>query len=190
MADIPELPEFPTTLDYLKRVLALLENQQDRDLGIIVGVPAEDYGEYRPLPKQMLVLFSDDHTKSKKTASIAIPNPKDNITPAELKTLGTQLVAGRWWYRKGPYRGTVEFEDRRKCVVFADTEANAESLARKCAAFSKSAILRVYITSYKQAPADRMPIPRLVTPVVAYLYERSNLSDGNHADEKLDLKTL
>lgn len=189
LQDVPDLPENPQILDYLRRITIQLDNVHERDMGLIIGVPAEDYGEYRPLPPQLLILFSADPRQTWKTASINVPNPRANISLEEMKSLGIEHYGDLWYYRKGPYRAQVEFTDRRKIVVFGDTETHAKDMAVKAAALSTGTVMRVFVTQYFLNPENRAVTPRLVYPVRAYRYDRDENSDGRTADNAYDLRT-
>lgn len=188
MPNVPQLPANPDLLDYLVRIEAIVSKMENRDIGIIAGVPMADYGEYMPLGPQLLILWSKDKTKLLKTSSIRIPRPKPGITGDQLKALGTTFSDGQWWYQKGRWRATVELTSGRKIVTFGASRDIALEMANKCALLTLDTPDTVIVTETISGRGVVAGGGYQVTPVVAYWYDSPTPDEANHYQDVVDLR--
>ncbi len=138
------------TADLEEDVMTTLNNYRliaNRDVGQIVGMPAEDYLSAKPLRRQLTIVF-----KTKKEPPWRMPDGK----PAKQKevTIPDVSLALTWGkiknaaksYAWGKFRATGHLDNGRQMAVYGASKSEAEKTLRRLAALSTAKILSLNVT--------------------------------------------
>ncbi|NJL39026.1 MAG: hypothetical protein HC899_21475 [Leptolyngbyaceae cyanobacterium SM1_4_3] len=126
----------------------------NRDVGQIVGQPAEDWYRAKPQRRKLCIVFRDrprppwrraDGHRCKQ-ATYSIPDAKTGLTWAEIKRAADAYTWGR-------FRCTANLENGRQMAVYAASPQEAERKLRQLMLLSTDAITTLSITEEK----DRNP---------------------------------
>jgi hypothetical protein len=118
---------------------------KDRDIGVFMGVPYEQWLKATPKTGNLQLLFygknkppySDKKTdlapgKRYRPSEVNIPDPRE-LTWAEIKSVASQ-------YTTGGHCCTIQLECGRPIVAWANSDSAAEDRARSLATLSTSAV--------------------------------------------------
>lgn len=153
----------------------------NRDVGQIVGMPAQDFVSTQPLRRQLTLIF-----KGKKEPPYRMPNGK----PAkQVEVTIPDVVAGLTWtkikqaaqnYTWGKFRATAHMDNGRQMVVYCSTKSEAERTLKRLATLSTAKILNLNIT--EEVEKKNISLNKRPTPVFpAYcnlLIRRSTNGEG------------
>lgn len=126
----------------------------NRDVGQIVGMPAEDWYRAKPLRRKLVVVFLAKEQppfvgpggKRVKSATYSIPDPKAGLSWTAIKRAAKP-------YNWGRYRCTANLTNGRQMAVYGASPAEAEDKLRELLALSTCEISTLSVTEEK----DRNP---------------------------------
>jgi len=191
-------------VDVEQSVIETLNNYRliaNRDVGQIVGMPAEDFVSAKPLRRQLTLVF-----KSKKEPPYKMPDGK----PAKQVTITIpDVVVGLTWrkikevalkFTWGKFRATAHLDNGRQMAVYGATKTEAERTCKRLATLSTAKILALNVT--EEVDKKNINLRKQATtmyPAHATLLVRrpttgegKNLSDGSKVAEdrvRVDLWT-
>jgi hypothetical protein len=192
------------TADLEEEVLTTLNNYRliaNRDVGQIVGMPADDYLTAKPLRRQLVIVFKTkkeppwrmpDGTQAKKY-EVTIPDADLGLTWAKIKLAAKP-------YTWGKFRATAHLDNGRQMAVYGASKSEAEKTLRRLVELSTAKILALNVTEEveKKNPNLRKEA-KTVYPAYATLLVRRpttgegrNFTDGSQLEEdriRLDLWT-
>ncbi|MFE4108571.1 hypothetical protein [Almyronema epifaneia] len=145
----------------------------NRDVGAIVGQPAEDWYRARPQRRKLTLVWSErprppwrlDNGRQPKRATYSIPDAKIGLTWEELKRFARPFT----W---GPHRATANLDNGRQMAVYGSTPKEAESMLRRLVQLSTAKILTVSVTSEGERNPSLKKRPTYLYPAHAYLLVR------------------
>lgn len=126
----------------------------NRDVGQIVGQPAEDWYKAKPQRRQLVICWRDkpappwkrpDGNRCKQNTS-TIPDAKVGLTWREVKRVCDPFTWGK-------YRCTANLDNGRQMAVYGATETEAERKLRQLLTLSTASLLTLSVTEEK----DRNP---------------------------------
>lgn len=119
----------------------------NRDVGQIVGMPAEDFVSAKPLRRQLTIVF-----RAKKEPPYRMPNGK----PAKSVTITIpDVIVGLSWQRIkaaalkftwGKFRATAHLDNGRQMAVYGATKGEAEKTIKRLITLSTAKILSLNVT--------------------------------------------
>jgi hypothetical protein len=119
----------------------------NRDVGQIVGMPAEDFVSAKPLRRQLTIVF-----RGKKEMPYRMPNGK----PAKSVTITIpDVVVGLTWekikaaalkYTWGKFRATAHLDNGRQMAIYASSKSEAEKTIKRLLTLSTAKILTLNVT--------------------------------------------
>ena len=188
--------------DIETEALSTLNNYRlisNRDVGQIVGMPAEDYLSAKPLRRQLTIVFKTKKEppwkmpdgKQAKNRTVVIPDADLGLTWAKIK------LAARP-YTWGKFRATAHLDNGRQMAVYGATKSEAEKTLRRLAELSTAKILALNVTEEVEKRNLNLKKQAMqVYPAYATLLVRRpttgegrNFTDGTKLDEdriRLDL---
>lgn len=122
----------------------------NRDVGQIVGQPAEDWYRARPKRRQLVIIFNErssppwvlrDGKQSKRT-TFTIPDPKVNLKWAEIKRAAKP-------YNWGRFRATANLRSGRQLAIYAASPREAEEKLKDLMALTDQDIFTLSISEEK-----------------------------------------
>lgn len=131
-------------------VLESLNNYRlisNRDVGQIVGMPAEDYLSAKPLRRQLTIVF-----KTKKEPPWKMPDGKQakqrevTIPDADLGLTWAKIKLAAKPYTWGKFRATAHLDNGRQMAVYGSSKSEAEKTLRRLAELSTAKILALNVT--------------------------------------------
>lgn len=167
----------------------------NRDVGMIVGQPADDWYRAKPQRRKLTVIFKDlalppwrkpDGSRPRE-AQYSIPDPVYGLTWERLK-LATRS------YLWGPFRCTANLDNGRQMAVYGGTAQAAEAKLRELLSLSTANIVTMSITEEKDRHPAVKKFPTQMYPAYATmlvktpsvsLTGRSDLSGQRFDDDKL-----
>lgn len=173
----------------------------NRDVGQIVGMPADDYLTAKPLRRQLTIVF-----KTKKEPPWKMPNGK----PAkQYEVTIPDVIVGLSWqklklaalsYRWGKFRATAHLDNGRQMAVYAASKGEAEKVLRRLAELSTANLLNLNVTEEVEKKNIKLrKDPVQVYPAYATLLVRKattgegrSFTDGTNLEEdriRIDLWT-
>ncbi|NJN04884.1 MAG: hypothetical protein HC816_21785 [Leptolyngbyaceae cyanobacterium RM1_1_2] len=152
----------------------------NRDVGAIVGQPAEDWYRARPQRRKLTLIFNERPEppwrlaggRRPKTATYAIPDVKAGLTWEELKRFARP-------YTWGGFRATANLNNGRQMAVYASTPTEAEKMLRRLAQLSTAEITTVSTTAEGQRNPNLKKKPTYLYPAFAYLLVRRPSIDAS-----------
>ncbi|WP_055076515.1 hypothetical protein [Pseudanabaena sp. 'Roaring Creek'] len=146
----------------------------NRDVGQIVGMPADDYVSAKPLRRQLVIVF-----KEKKEPPWKMPNGKQakqyevTIPDVIMGLSWTKLKQVALAYRWGKFRATAHLDNGRQMAVYGASKSEAEKALRRLAELSTAKILTLNVTEEVQKKNIALrKDPKTVYPAFATLLVR------------------
>lgn len=154
---------------------------QNRDVGVIVGQPHEDWYGLKPQARKLIIEFRDKEkppfaNKQGKTlrVQISIPDAKRGIDWNDLKTKIPKYTWGNSWVK-------VIFSNRRFMQVWGATEKEAEQQARTLAQLSTLEIIQISSGTVQTQDPRKKKKATLVYPCFAQMLVRETVINPNNA---------
>ena len=151
------------------QTLAAHQMLYNRDMGQIVGIPADHYPRAELQTRVLVVCFKDkDHPPFRtaqgpcKQVFYSIPDAKRGLSWQTIKNAARKFT----W---GPYRATALLDNRRQMAVHGSTPAEAEGKLRELVSLSTADIVQLSISDEKVRNPARVKRPTLVYPCYATL---------------------
>jgi hypothetical protein len=166
---------------------ALVQHQliHNRDVGEIVGQPAEDWLRGTFQRRKLTLVFKSREKppwragageERTKEVTISIPEPKVGLNWQEIKT-----AARKWTW--GRFRAKADLTEGRQMAVYGATSAEAESKLREAIALSTLDILTINVSEEKDRNPTMRKDPTEVYPAYATLLVRKgNLDPTGRTD--------
>ncbi len=166
----------------------------NRDVGEIVGQPAEDWYRAGVQRRKLTIVFKSKSEppwrnasgERVKTVTYTIPEPKRGLNWQEIK-LAARL------YDWGKYRATANLDNGRQMAVYGASEAEAERKLRELLVLSTGEMITLSVTEEKDRNIALRKDPQRMYPAYAYLLVRrptssitgtTDLSGQRFRDEK------
>lgn len=165
----------------------------NRDVGQIVGQPAEDWYRARPQRRKLTIVFKElerppyrlSNGRQPKQASYSIPEPKPNLSWERIKTAARP-------YTWGKFRATANLTNGRQMAVYGGSAQEAENKLRDLLDLSTCEISTLSISEEKERnPRLRKEATRLYPSTGCLLVRRASVDtsgrtdiDGNTWDEE------
>lgn len=138
------------TADLEEEILTTLNNYRllaNRDVGQIVGQPADDYLTAKPLRRQLVIVFKSKKEPPWKTAdgkpvkqrTVTIPDVSLGLTWNKIK-----LAAKA--YSWGKFRATANLDNGRQMAIYGSTKSEAEKTLKRLAELSTAKILSLNVS--------------------------------------------
>jgi hypothetical protein len=145
----------------------------NRDVGAIVGLPAEDALRATPHRRKMTILFNEierppfrkPNGDRPKTATLTIPDPKPGLTWSQIKKAAKP-------YNWGPYRCTAHLTNGRQMAVYGATAQDAEEKLKDLLDLSNCEISTMSVTQERDRNPRLKKTPTRVHPHSATLLVR------------------
>lgn len=164
----------------------------NRDVGQIVGMPAEDYLSAKPLRRQLTIVF-----KSKKEPPWKMPdgsNAKEHhvtIPDADVGLTWSKIKLAAKPYTWGKFRATAHLDNGRQMAIYGATKSEAEKTLRRLVELSTAKILALNVTEeVEKKNLSLKKQARTVYPAYATLLVRRpttgegrNFTDGTKLEE-------
>lgn len=156
----------------------------NRDVGQIVGMPAEDWYKAKPQRRKLTIEFRDiekppfrkPNGKRVKMTTCAIPEPKSNLSWATIKRAAKP-------YNWGRFRCTANLTNGRQMAVYGATAQEAENKLRDLLELSTCEISTVSITEEKQRnPKLKKESVRVYPYLGTMLVRKPNIGTGGRTD--------
>lgn len=190
--------------DLQEEVITTLNNYRlisNRDVGQIVGMPAEDYLTAKPLRRQLTIVFMSkkeppwkmaDGTRAKEH-QVTIPDADLGLTWSKIKLAAKP-------YTWGKFRATAHLDNGRQMAVYGATKSEAEKTLRRLVELSTAKILALNVTEeVEKKNINLKKQARTIYPAYATLLVRRpttgegrNFADGSKLEDeriRLDLWT-
>lgn len=164
----------------------------NRDVGQIVGMPAEDFVSAKPLRRQLVIIFREKkeppwkmpNGKIAKTFEVTIPDADVGLTWSKIKLAAKP-------YTWGKFRATAHLDNGRQMAVYGSTKSEAEKTLRRLVLLSTAKILALNVTEeVEKKNINLKKLPKTVYPAYATLLVRRpttgegrNFTDGTKLDE-------
>ncbi len=136
----------------------------NRDVGQIVGMPAEDFVSAKPLRRQLTLVFKGkkeppwrNGNKRAKEITVTIPDVVVGLTWRKIKLAAKPYVWGK-------FRATAHLDNGRQMVVYGSTKSIAEKTLKNLALLSTAKILSLNVTE----EVDKKNIAMKKEPVQVY----------------------
>lgn len=164
----------------------------NRDVGQIVGMPADDYVTAKPLRRQLTIVFktkkeppwkNPDGTQAKQY-EVTIPDADVGLTWAKIKLAAKS-------YTWGKFRATAHLDNGRQMAVYGASKSEAEKVLRRLVTLSTAKILSLNVTEeVEKKNINLKKEAKMVYPAYANLLVRRpttgegrNFTDGTKASE-------
>jgi hypothetical protein len=130
--------------------LAALNNYRliaNRDVGQIVGMPADDFVSAKPLRRQLIIIF-----KTKKEPPWRMPDGKQSRN--KTVTIPDAIVGLTWGkikfaarpYTWGKFRATAHLDNGRQMAVYGASKSEAEKTLRRMLTLTTANLLNLNVT--------------------------------------------
>ena len=136
----------------------------NRDVGQIVGMPAEDFVSAKPLRRQLTLVFKGkkeppwrNGNKRAKEITVTIPDVVQGLTWQKIKLAAKPYIWGK-------FRATAHLDNGRQMVVYGSTKSIAEKTLKNLALLSTAKILSLNVTE----EVDKKNIAMKKEPVQVY----------------------
>lgn len=150
-------------------VLAIHRLIQNRDVGQIVGIPAESFPRAKHMIRQLVVCFKAKKEPPywtpdgrAKEVQYTIPDAKPGLSWQEIKGAARPFT----W---GPWRATANLDNNRQMAVYGATGQEAEQQLRSLLLLSTAAIVTLSISEEKIRDPRHIKRPTTVWPAFATL---------------------
>jgi hypothetical protein len=146
----------------------------NRDVGQIVGMPAEDYLSAKPLRRQLTLVFKSKSEppwkmpdgKPAKQVEITIPDAIVGLSWQKIKLAAKS-------YTWGKFRATAHLDNGRQMAVYGASKSEAEKALRRFATLSTAKILNLNVTEeVEKKNINLRKIPQTIYPAYATLLVR------------------
>ncbi|PLS67957.1 MAG: hypothetical protein CV045_10605 [Cyanobacteria bacterium M5B4] len=165
----------------INEVISTAKIMDNRDVGIVVGEPAEDRITTTPLSRQLVLTFRGQPKPPFKNpdgfpsrvVTVTIPEPKPGLSWTTLKQICRPYVWGK-------FLAVAQLTMGRKIKLFAGNAAEAENKLREFHSICNLDILSISVTEegYRKNPG-LVKYPQMVYPQYATLtIRRDNLGVG------------
>lgn len=165
--------------EQLQGYLSTYQGIANRDMGVIIGQPYDDWYSARPQSRKLLLEFDSKETppfrknnKSTKRVQISIPNAKPGITWEKLKNLVRKFT----W---GPHLAKGVFDTRRQIWVSGVSESEAINTLMLLATLSKDKLIDCGISHKTMQQKSRKKVPVVVHLVYASMLVREQTTSAN-----------
>lgn len=118
----------------------------NRDVGQIVGMPAEDFVSAKPLRRQLTIIMKGKkeppwkvNGKQAKNVTVTIPDAIVGLTWAKIK-LAAQP------YTWGKFRATANLDNGRQMAIYASNRSEAEKVIKRFLTLTNAKILSLSVT--------------------------------------------
>lgn len=164
----------------------------NRDVGQIVGMPAEDHLSAKPLRRQLVIIFREKkeppwkmpNGKIAKQFEVTIPDADVGLTWSKIKLAAKP-------YTWGKFRATAHLDNGRQMAVYGSTKSEAEKTLRRLVLLSTAKILALNVTEeVEKKNISLKKQAKTVYPAYATLLVRRpttgegrNFTDGTKLDE-------
>lgn len=171
----------------------------NRDVGQIVGQPAEDWVKGGMQRRKLVIVFKSKEQppwrnrgdqERVKEVSYTIPEPKKGLSWSELKAASKRWVWGR-------FRATANLEGGRQMAVYAASASEAEDKLRELLTLSSLDLLTLSVTEERDRNSKLKKDPCLMYPAyatllirrsTAELVGRTDLSGQNFSEERIRIE--
>lgn len=151
----------------------------NRDMGQIIGQPAEDWIRAKPHYRQLVILFYakerppwvDSTGKVVKKAVYSIPDVKTGVTWQEIKNAARPFTWGR-------FRATANLDNGRQTAVYGGSPEEAKKVLNSLMALSTAKILTLSVTEEEIRPTRLKKSPTKMYPVYGTLLARRDSVTG------------
>ncbi|MGG6293801.1 hypothetical protein ACQ4M4_05195 [Leptolyngbya sp. AN02str] len=134
----------------IQQILGTHRLIHNRDVGAIVGQPAEDWYRAGVQRRKLTIVFKSKKEppwrgtsgERVKTCTYTIPEPKRGLNWQELKTAARQ-------YDWGKYRATANLDNGRQMAVYGASEGEAERKLRELLFLSTGELITLSVTEEK-----------------------------------------
>ena len=161
-----------TVTEQVQTYLATHQGIANRDVGIMIGQPYDDWHSARLQGRKILLEFDEKQFppfkkdgKSTRRVQITIPNVKAGITWNKLKTLIPKFT----W---GPHLAHGIFDTRREMWVYGSTENEATNTLNIAASLSMDTLIDTGISHKTSQNKSRKKVPTVVYLVYASMLVR------------------
>jgi hypothetical protein len=162
--------------------LATHQLVENRDLGVIVGQPYQDWYGLKPQARKLIIEFRDKEKPPFKDAKkgqtfrvqISIPDAKRGLDWNDLKTKILKYTWGNSWAK-------VIFDNRRFMTVWGATEKEAEQQAKLLSQLSTLTIIQISTGTVVTQDLRKKKKPTLVYPCFAQLLVRETVVNPNNS---------
>lgn len=135
-------------------VIATHQLIHNRDVGLIVGQPAEDWMKAGVQRRKLTIVFKSKERppwivpggRKAKEITVTVPEVERGLTWQELKTAARKFTWGR-------YRATANLDNGRQMAIYGATEQEAETKLRELKTLTLANIVTLSVTEEK----DRNP---------------------------------
>ncbi len=184
-----------TTNDLEASTLETLNNYRlisNRDVGQIVGMPADDFVSAKPLRRQLQIIFKAKkeppwrmpNGKQAKKFEVTIPDPIIGLTWSKIKLAAKP-------YTWGKFRATAHLDNGRQMAVYGSSKSEAEKTLRRMLTLSTAKLLNLNVTEeVEKKNIDLKKDPTVAYPAYANLLirrtttgEGRSFTDGTKASE-------
>ncbi|WNZ24841.1 hypothetical protein HJG54_19640 [Leptolyngbya sp. NK1-12] len=151
----------------------------NRDIGLLVGQPAQDWFRAQTQRRQLVILFYDrekppwrhPNGKIARSATYTIPDCKANLKWEEIKRAAKSYMWGR-------FRATANLSNGRQMAVYGATREVAEEKLRDLIALSTARISTLSITEERDRNPQIKKDPRRMYPAFATVLVRRPTTDA------------
>lgn len=188
--NVPEkllIPAVQTTLN-THRLIA------NRDVGLVVGMPVEDYARAKPQSLRLVITMLSVKQppfqrkgKAPQRAVITVPDVKVSAMDwARIKL----ACGGSNGYTYGRFRATANLDNGRQMVVYGGSEGEAENRMSALLSLTKATLQTLSITEEKKA-GERLRKPKLykdsiqLYPAYCTIINREEILDPARGDAAL-----
>ena len=166
----------------LQNYLSTHQLVENRDLGVIVGQPYQDWYGLKPQARKLIIEFRDKEKPPFKDikkgqtfrVQISIPDAKRGLDWNDLKTKILKYTWGNSWAK-------VIFDNRRFMTVWGATEKEAEQQAKLLSQLSTLTIIQISTGTVVTQDPRKKKKPTLVYPCFAQLLVRETVVDPNNS---------
>ncbi|MGL4485383.1 MAG: hypothetical protein ACRCUS_10555 [Anaerovoracaceae bacterium] len=176
-------PSIVLLKERVNNTLADAEIIANRDMGLLIGQPAQDFLSTTPLRRQLVFTYRnvnsppwrDAQGKPAKTVTITVPDVKLGLNWQQLKLLARPF---NW----GKYRAKADLANGRQMVVFGSSPGEAKSTLMDFHSLCTSEILSLNITEedYKKNPGLYKQPTQVFVQEATLLVRRDNVGQGQN----------
>lgn len=178
----------------IPQVLATHQLIYNRDVGEIVGQPAEDWARAKVQRRKLTLVFksrpeppwrSGPNQGRTREVTVTIPEAKRGLTWQEIKT-----AARRWTW--GKFRATAQLTTGRQMVVYGATADEAEDKIREFMTLTTLELSTLSVTEEKDRNRNLRKLPTVMYPAYGSLLirrpalepeGRTDLDGDNYSNE-------
>lgn len=151
----------------------------NRDMGVVVGMPYDDWYTMRPQGRKLVIEFNgkeappfiDNDGKRTKRVQVSIPNVKAGIGWNDLKSIRR--------FTWGGYMARGVFDDRRQMTVWGASQSEAKNTLIDLARLSTQQLLRVSVSHAEIENPRRRKKATVVHPTYAIMLIRKDTVSTN-----------